>query len=194
MSRTACDYQDQESWSRSSRNRHSEGDRSEEEPNHQHNQPGSKSQSNDERKVSLMSSVSFMETPSPKSPRVSSSLKPPEVKTSPVVGLDRSQWKKMVLQRNPEIQELRERVFPIHRAAMFVELHQPTVAAEDEAVMREGFLQLVMQAFHYYGFNESLHTLERESGTQCTQIPHSCATPSLIATPCHRCRSVPPYR
>lgn len=107
-------------------------------------------------------------------------LDPPEIRIQPpssVVGLDRSQWKKMALQRNPAIQELRERVFPIHRAAMFVELHQPNVAAEDESVMRECFLQLVMQAFHYYGFNESLHTLERECGFHCTRerfIPLEC--------------------
>jgi hypothetical protein len=98
-----------------------------------------------------------------------------QVETEENKGVDRSQWKKIVLQKNPHIQEIRERVFPVHRAAMFVELHQPPFSGEEE-VMRECFMQLVMQAFHYYGFNDSLHVLERESGMRCTS-PH-CGTPS----------------
>lgn len=82
-------------------------------------------------------------------------------------GVDRSQWKKTVLQRNPKIKELRERVFPLQRATTFVELHQPPID-DTEAERRARFMKLVMQALHYYGYTETLRTLEREFGTACT--------------------------
>ncbi len=89
-------------------------------------------------------------------------------------GVDRSQWKKTVLQRNPEIKELRERVFPLQRATTFVELHQPPID-DTETERRARFMKLVMQALHYYGYTETLRTLEREFGTACT-APSPCAS------------------
>jgi hypothetical protein len=86
-----------------------------------------------------------------------------------VDGVDRSQWKKTVLLRNPHIKELRERVYPLPRAATFVELHQPPI---DESEMRKRVMHLVMQALHYYGYTESLRTLEREFDHPCTFSLH----------------------
>lgn len=82
--------------------------------------------------------------------------------------VDRSQWKKLAYERNPYIQELSERLFPLQRAAKLVELNQQPPAPASVADIRKCCRLLAMQAFAYYGYSESLDNMQRESGLRCT--------------------------
>ncbi|ELR16360.1 RasGEF domain containing protein [Acanthamoeba castellanii str. Neff] len=85
--------------------------------------------------------------------------------------VDRSQWKKLAYERNPYIQELSERLFPLQRAAKLVELNQQPPAPASVADIRKCCRLLAMQAFAYYGYSESLDNMQRESGLRYEE-PH----------------------
>jgi len=76
--------------------------------------------------------------------------------------MQQREWKRLALQRNPQLNDLRERIFPTQRAARFVQLHRPYTEKDDE--MRKCFFLLALQAMQYYGFRESVTNLSRESG------------------------------
>jgi hypothetical protein len=99
-------------------------------------------------------------------------LRSPRRAGYPAQPIDRSQWKKLAYERNPHIQELTERLFPLQRAAKLVELNQQPPAPASVADIRKCCRLLVMQAFAYYGYSESLDNMQRESGLRCTCYLH----------------------
>jgi hypothetical protein len=99
-------------------------------------------------------------------------LRSPRRAGYPAPPIDRSQWKKLAYERNPYIHELSERLFPLQRAAKLVELNQQPPAPASVADIRKCCRLLVMQAFAYYGYSESLDNMQRESGLRCTCYLH----------------------
>lgn len=78
--------------------------------------------------------------------------------------VDRSEWRKKVLDRSPEIQLLMERVLCWERAIRFVQIFKPGKLSVKMGLDRETILRLILQHLHFYGFNSTVETLERESG------------------------------
>ncbi len=87
-----------------------------------------------------------------------------EVKT------DRSEWKARVMEIHPEIRELRERIYTLHRASRFVSIFQPACKTSGEGLTEKHIIQLIMQHMHYYGLHSALRTLKQESGQDCILI------------------------
>jgi hypothetical protein len=77
--------------------------------------------------------------------------------------VDRSDWVRRVMNRNPDLANLRDRVQPLNRAISFCELYNR--GRGKPAVPSEMVLQLVMQYFDHEGLRGPLKLLEKESNT-----------------------------
>ena len=85
-----------------------------------------------------------------------------------VNNVDRSQWKALALQRNPEIKDLRDRLTPINRAVSFGRVYNynsssPGISSHPSYLFdKNKLLQLILQHLQYEGLSESVQALERE--------------------------------
>ena len=79
-------------------------------------------------------------------------------------GIDRRDWMALVLQRNPVVVELRERLRPLSRAESFAHIYNPGKTEVKYTLTSEMILQLIMQHLHGEGLHMSLNYLQEETG------------------------------
>lgn len=76
--------------------------------------------------------------------------------------IDRGKWRSQLLQEQPWIQELRERIRPLNRAATLAHIYRP-----GRAVPKEIVVQLIMQHLLAKGLRNTQKMLEKETGLSC---------------------------
>jgi len=76
--------------------------------------------------------------------------------------VDRSDWMRKVMHRNPDMANLRARIQPLNRAISFCELYNR--GRGKMPVPKEMVLQLIMQYLDHEGLRGPLKVLEKESG------------------------------
>lgn len=82
--------------------------------------------------------------------------------------VDRSDWLQRVIDKNPDIQELRESVNPVVRACSFARLYLPT----NRMISHELLLSLVSQHLRTLGLSETQASLHSEWGSDFKIPPH----------------------
>eukprot|EP01105_Mastigella_eilhardi_P020099 TRINITY_DN4769_c0_g1_i2.p1 TRINITY_DN4769_c0_g1~~TRINITY_DN4769_c0_g1_i2.p1 ORF type:complete len:848 (+),score=226.97 TRINITY_DN4769_c0_g1_i2:245-2545(+) len=76
---------------------------------------------------------------------------------------DRSTWVSDFMQSNPDICELRERIYPLQRAICLCKLYHPGKKEVKENISRTHMIQLILQHLQLKGLKESRKVLETES-------------------------------
>ncbi|OHT11048.1 RasGEF domain containing protein [Tritrichomonas foetus] len=84
------------------------------------------------------------------------------------VNVDRSDWLQRVLEKHPDIKELRECVNPVARAAAFARLYLPS----NRLIPHELLLALISQHLRTLGLSESQASLHSEWGSDFNIPPH----------------------
>ncbi|KAL6047267.1 Guanine-nucleotide dissociation stimulator CDC25 [Balamuthia mandrillaris] len=77
--------------------------------------------------------------------------------------VERTHWRREVLAKHPQIKELQESLYPLHRAASFAELYQPAGRESKDQIGRETLLRLIFQHLDYFGYTHSATKLEQEA-------------------------------
>ncbi|KAJ6248620.1 ras guanine nucleotide exchange factor i-related [Anaeramoeba flamelloides] len=112
-----------------------------------------------------MKKIKYGRNASKKSTQTWKSFQIPE-KEIPLVSkvdVNRTDWKSRILKRNPEINDLRERVIPISRCESFIRLYGPGKDEVREKLTNEIVLQLIMQNLITLGFRKTKKILEHEA-------------------------------
>eukprot|EP01090_Pellita_catalonica_P019851 TRINITY_DN6873_c0_g1_i1.p1 TRINITY_DN6873_c0_g1~~TRINITY_DN6873_c0_g1_i1.p1 ORF type:complete len:459 (-),score=74.47 TRINITY_DN6873_c0_g1_i1:887-2263(-) len=76
---------------------------------------------------------------------------------------DRSGWRHRVVKANPELAELKERIFPLNRAAKFAELYQPMTRGAQEGLSKQHIHELVYNHLLHMGYRKSAEAMMKES-------------------------------
>lgn len=84
--------------------------------------------------------------------------------------INRDDWKRRLVERNPEIQRLKQSINSFERLQSFVDIYEPGREQIKQQLTHETMVKLVIQHLSYFGFYEARELLTKESGIDCMQI------------------------
>ena len=75
----------------------------------------------------------------------------------------KAEWMKNIYNDVPMLQNVRETVYPLHRAAALAKKYNPGTQKVKDKIQREQLISLVLQHLHVKGYNQTRAKLEEES-------------------------------